>query len=82
MDFVGASRPKGIDMATEHERAYYDALKLIARDYQTPAQLRRHSEKDYGLSYEEALEMAYENIQSLAQAVIHGRRRPRSQPHE
>lgn len=37
-------------------------LKRISKDYQTPAQLQRNSNKDFGLSYEESLEMAYENI--------------------
>jgi len=34
------------------------ALEAISR-FDTPAKLRRN---DYGLSYQEALEMAYENI--------------------
>lgn len=41
-------------------------LKRISKDYQTPDQLRRNSEKQYGLEYEEALEMAYENVQEEA----------------
>ena len=44
----------------------YDALKTIATGYQTPAQLRKNSKGQYGLGYEETLEMAYENIQQLA----------------
>lgn len=45
----------------------YDALKTIANGYQTPDQLRRGATKgQYGLCYEETLEMAYENIQQLA----------------
>lgn len=38
-------------------------LRKIAKDYQTPKQLRRTDEKQLGPSYEECLEMAYENIQ-------------------
>lgn len=49
-----------------------ETLKRIAKNYQTPDQLRRMSERQYGLDYEEALEMAYENIQSEAAAVING----------
>lgn len=41
------------------------ALKKIAK-YQTPKQLRKGSVKQYGIKYEEALEMSYENIQSDA----------------
>lgn len=48
------------------------ALKTIAKDYSTPKQLRKSSEKDFGIDYEEALEMAYENIQILAQKVTKG----------
>lgn len=49
-----------------------ETLKRIAKNYQTPDYLRRMSERQYGLDYEEALEMAYENIQSEAAAVIKG----------
>lgn len=41
-------------------------LKKIAKAYQTPAQLRKSSRDEYGLGYEETLEMAYENLQSEA----------------
>lgn len=53
----------------------FDALKRITR-YQTPDQLRRDSEKAYGVGYVEALEMAYENIQQEARDGIRGMRRP------
>ena len=59
-----------------NEGTYYDVLNRIVRMYQTPAQLRRNAERQYGLTYEEALEMAYENIQAEASAAIRGRRRP------
>lgn len=45
------------------------ALMRIAA-YQPPEQLRHNSENEYGLSYEKALEMAYENIQSEAKAAL------------
>ena len=57
----------------------YGALKTITR-YQTPNQLRRQSEKDYGLDYEEALGYAYENIQQTAKNAIKGVRRPKDKP--
>lgn len=50
----------------DHYNKMYDALKTIANGYQTPERMRRHSKNDWGLSYEETLEMAYENIQQLA----------------
>lgn len=61
-----------------HEQRYYDALKRIARAYQTPDLIRRNAERDYGLRYAEALEMAYENLQWEAKQAIQGRRRPKT----
>jgi uncharacterized protein (UPF0147 family) len=46
--------------------AMLKALKKISKDYQTPSQLRKNADKQYGLGYEEAIEMSYENIQSEA----------------
>ena len=59
-----------------NEQRYYDALKTIARGYQTAEQMRRRGGQ-YGLDHPEELEMAYENIQQLAQLAIKGRRRPK-----
>ncbi|WP_418360130.1 hypothetical protein [Sphingobacterium detergens] len=42
-----------------------EALKTI-KSYQSPSKLRKDSEKDWGLDYEDALEMSYENIQATA----------------
>lgn len=47
------------------------ALKMIA-GYQTPDQLRRDCEKDYGLEYHDALEMAYENLLEDARTAVKG----------
>lgn len=58
-----------------NELRYFTALKTIARDYQTPDQLRRRAGQ-YGLSHTEELEMAYENIQQIAKIAIKGRRAP------
>lgn len=49
-----------------------EVLLKIAKRYQSPDRLRKNSEKDYGLDYEEALEMAYENIQTDAARVVKG----------
>lgn len=50
----------------------YKALKKISQGYQTPVQLRKNSEKQYGIGYEESLEMAYENLQAEAKEAIKG----------
>lgn len=47
-------------------------LKIIAKEYETPEKLRKDSEKKYGLDFEEAIEMAYENIQNEAKKTIKG----------
>jgi hypothetical protein len=57
------------------EQRYYDALKKIAREYMTPAQLYRTA-KSVGLEPHEHLEMAYENIKGEAERAIYCRRRP------
>lgn len=48
------------------------ALLTISKDYQTPAQLRKGSENQYGLDYGEAIEMSYENIQATAKGAVKG----------
>jgi hypothetical protein len=60
-----------------NEQIYFDALKTISRDYMSSDELRRKSEREYGLPFEEAMEMAYDNIQTLANAAIKGKRRPK-----
>lgn len=52
-------------------------LERIAKGYQTPDQLRRSSQREWGLDYEEALEYAYDNIQQLAKNAIKGLRKPK-----
>lgn len=42
-----------------------NTLKIIAK-YRSPEWLRKNCEKEYGLEYEEALEMAYENVLNSA----------------
>jgi hypothetical protein len=61
----------------ENEVRYYDALRAIAKGYMTTEQLQRRAQKEYGVSYHEALEMAYDNIQGCAADAIRGRKRPR-----
>lgn len=59
----------------DHYNRMFDALKTIAKGYQTPDQIRRNSKDQYGLGYEETLEMAYENIQQLAKEATKNVRR-------
>ncbi len=68
--------PKAV-IVTDLELRLYTALKVIAKAYQTPAQIRRTSEKKWGLPYCEALEYAYENIQQEARNAIKGVRIPK-----
>lgn len=60
--------PKQIQQFNQMRRA----LTTIAKDYSTTAQLRRESKGAWGLDYEEALEMAYENIQLTAKQALKG----------
>jgi hypothetical protein len=64
-----------------NEQRYYDVLKRIASGYQTSAKLRRNAGQ-YGCSFEEEIEMAYENIQEEAKRAIKGQRRPSGPPAE
>lgn len=48
------------------------ALRTISKDYQTPDQIRKSSEKEYGLDFDEAIEYAYDNIQGTAKAACSG----------
>jgi hypothetical protein len=61
-----------------NEQTYYDALKTIAKDYMTVAEMRKKASREYGLTFEEVLEMAYENLQLVAADAIKGKRRPKS----
>jgi hypothetical protein len=58
---------------TDYEARFAYALRRIVA-YMTTRQLRRQSEKKYGLSYEESLEMAYENLIEEARAALRGYR--------
>ena len=58
------------------EQRYFDALKQITK-YESVERLRKHSERNWGLAYEEALEMAYENVINEARSAIRGKRRPK-----
>jgi len=60
------------DKQVEQFNFMLSVLRRIARDYQTPEQLRANCERQYGLEFKDALEMAYDNIQADAEATIKG----------
>lgn len=57
------------------EQKLYDALKHITQ-YESPAKLRRMAEGEYGLTGDEVIEAAYENVLEEARAAIYRMRRP------
>lgn len=62
-----------------NERLYYDTLKRIAKGYMTSDKMRREANGKYGVSFEELLEMAYDNLQAEAADAIRGKRRPKDE---
>lgn len=69
-------------MSDNREEVLRMALKRIAA-YMTPDQLRKRSEKLYGLQADEAIEMAYENVLAEAKRALKAvpaRRRSAQQP--
>lgn len=67
---------RGADMKSSNELLYFVALKRIA-GYINPEVLHRSGEQIYGVSGQEAIEMAYENVLSEARSVIKGKRPPK-----
>lgn len=61
-----------------NEQRYFDALRLIT-SYQSVERLRKDSQSDWGLPFEEALAYAYENVINHARLAIRGKRRPRTE---
>jgi hypothetical protein len=47
-------------------------LLRISKQYMNSQKLRKESESEYGLEFEESIEMAYDNIQSEAKAAVKG----------
>jgi hypothetical protein len=58
-----------------HEQLYYDTLRRITK-YMTTERLERCAEKEYGVGYLEALEMAYDNMREEATTALFRKRRP------
>jgi hypothetical protein len=61
---------------TPLEERLYAALWRIAKDAQSPEQVKRSAHL-FGLEPDEALEMAYDNIKSIAKSAIKGIRKPK-----
>ena len=59
-----------------NELRFWIALKDIADAYDVEW-LRRNSEKKYGLSPEEAIEYAHDNLRQTAKDALKGTRRPK-----
>lgn len=59
------------------ERDYAQMQRALRRilQYQSPDKLRRDSHKDWGCDFEEAISMAYENIQLEAKSGLKGTRK-------
>lgn len=62
---------KKIEITQKQAQQFNLMLNALTRikKYQRPDQLRKSSEKSYGLEFEEALEYAYENMQGEAHVV-------------
>lgn len=60
---------------TDKQRETYNRMRLALRKnhlgFQSTSQLRRNCDRDYGIDYMEALEMAYENMQSVAEQAVY-----------
>lgn len=61
-------------MTTKQQKDYLQMKEALERikSYQSPSELHRNSERDWGLDYEEALEMAYENVLNEAKSGLKG----------
>ncbi len=56
-------------MKIKKDTELLSVLKLIA-SYKSTAWLKKNAPKAYGLSYQEALEFAYENIRAEAKVAV------------
>ena len=63
-------------MPDSKEMQYFRVLKRIST-YTEPDKLRRSAEKQYGLSGDEAIEMAYDNVLNEARLAVKGKRKPK-----
>lgn len=49
-----------------------NTLLRISKEYMSSEQLRKKSQKMYGLDFEECIEMVYDNIQGEAKQAVKG----------
>jgi len=64
-------------MGTDNEVEYFRVLKRIAKGYRPVEWFEKNSERAWGLSPQEALAMAYENIKYEAATAIQGKLTPK-----
>lgn len=61
---------------TEKQAQQFNAMRRelikISKGYMTTNQMRKNSEKQFGLDFEECIEMTYDNIQSGAAYAVKG----------
>jgi hypothetical protein len=75
---LGDNSRKGAKILSYDYLTGYATVMNIVRnnadnwDELSPEKLRKNSEKQYGLDYEEALEMSYDNIQNRAKFALKG----------
>jgi hypothetical protein len=69
-----------VNPSIEREQKLYDALKCIRDDFDSVERIKRTADKDFGVSPNEAVEMAYENLQFVAKRALKGMRRPVPNP--
>ncbi len=59
---------------TEKQKQQFNRMRAIliriSKHYMTPAQIEKNCKKSYGLDYEEALEMSYDNIKGEAANAV------------
>lgn len=56
----------------------YHALKVISKDYENSDNVMTYANRRYGLEPEEALAMAYDNMQQVATIGVKGVRLPKT----
>jgi len=70
----GINLKKEEKMTEKQKRDYTNMYNTLVRikSYDSPAKLRKQSRGDWGLDFEDAIEMSYENIQLEAKHGIKG----------
>ena len=61
-------------MTPKQKENYNKMVKTLRTitQFQSPEKMQQDSMKDWGLDYEECLEMAYDNIQAIAKENVKG----------